>query len=132
MEDKVEEFNKRASVWVALFDNLKKIALGTATILIVVLVVGSGNGIKMMSSFYESISGNKIERFRPLIDIQHTSYLVLEDSLKREGITTSPRTVDVYKTSETSFKYRVKTNGQKVLYSVIQDAQGVWQINRLE
>ena len=114
-----------------LFKNAKFIALNIMVLMILGFALVSGNGKKIVLSFYENITGHKFETFSLIEDFSNETYIILKDKLLRDkNIRIEDVDVTIFKESDAFHKYRVVLNKEVFLYKVDKKSNGTWQIRQ--
>ena len=124
--------NKKIGPLVGFFKNLKFIAINIMVLVILTFAFISGDGKKILLSFYENITGQKFETFSPIEDYSGESYTILKYKLLERNIGIDNVDITIFKESDVLHKYRVVLNEEVLLYKVEKTSNGVWKINQIK
>ena len=114
-----------------LFKNAKFIALNIMVLMILGFALVSGNGKKIVLSFYENITGLKFETFSLIEDFSNETYIILKDKLLRDkNIRIEDVDVTIFKESDAFHKYCVVSNEEVFFYKVDKKSNGTWHIRQ--
>lgn len=119
--------------FIELFKNVKFLILNVIVLVVLGIAFLSGDGEKIALNTYENITGNKFEKFSPVDNISHPSYIALKDKVFRDlSVKIDNVSVSVFKVSDTSHKYRVEFKDTVYYYKIEKSADGIFIINRQE
>ena len=116
---------------IAMLKNAKFIAVNIIVAVVFALALASGDGQKIVSEFYEGLTGQKYEIFSPIEDYSHPTYIILKDKLLRDKMMQiGDADVTIFQGSELWCRYRVVFENKAFFYRVDKRSTGVWSIRQ--